>query len=158
MGAALLVSLSIIAAALVWGPARPFESRLSTAAVAAAIVAGWLAAGIANVARLRFFSPAVIDAGHAPDDPTAQARAILQNTLEQVVLAIPVYVGLAVTFDRSMAAIAAMTGLFSAGRALFWAGYADGAAGRAFGFALTYYPSVAGLLLIFATLLRNALA
>jgi hypothetical protein len=158
MGAALLVSLSIIAAALVWGPARPFESRLTTAMIAAAVVVGWLAASIANVARLRFLSPAAIDAGNAPDDATAQPRAILQNTLEQVVLAIPVYVGLAVTFDRSALVIAAMTGLFSAGRALFWAGYADGAAGRAFGFALTFYPSVAGLLLIFTTLLRNALA
>lgn len=157
MGAALLVSLAIIAAALVWGSAQPVESRLATAVIAAAIVAGWLAAGIANVARLRFFSPAAIDAGTATDDVTAQARAILQNTLEQVVLAIPVYVGLAVTFDRSVLAIAAMTGLFSAGRALFWAGYADGAAGRAFGFALTFYPSVAGLLLIFGTLLGNAL-
>jgi uncharacterized membrane protein YecN with MAPEG domain len=157
MGAALLVSLAIIAAALVWGSAQPFESRLATAVIAATVAAGWLAAGIANVARLRFLSPAAIDVGNTPDDATAQARAILQNTLEQVVLAIPVYVGLAVVFDRSMVAIAAMTGLFSAGRALFWAGYADGAAGRAFGFALTFYPSVVGLLLIFGTLLRNAL-
>jgi hypothetical protein len=157
MGAALLVSLAILAAALVWGPERPFESRFTTAIIAAAIVAGWLAAGIASVARLRFLSPAAIDAGNTRDDTTAEARAILQNTLEQVVLAIPVYIGLAVTFDRSMVAIAATTGLFSAGRALFWAGYAEGAAGRAFGFALTFYPSVAGLLLIFGALLQDAL-
>lgn len=158
MAAAISVSLAAIAAALIWGPPRPIEARLTTAVIAAVIMAGWLAAGIANVARLRFFSPTAIDAGsNALDEATAQGRAVLQNSLEQVVLALPVYVGLAVMLDRSMVLIAVMTGLFSAGRALFWAGYADGAAARAFGFALTFYPSVAGLLIILATLLRNAL-
>jgi hypothetical protein len=157
MGAALLISLAMMAAALVWGPARPIEARLTTAVIAATLAAGWLAVGIAHVARLRFFSPAAIDGDNAADDAVARGRAILQNTLEQAVLAAAIYVGLAVVFDRSMLVIAAMTGLFSAGRALFWAGYADGAAGRAFGFGLTFYPGVAGLLLILGTLLRNAL-
>lgn len=158
MAAALAISLAVIAAALIWGPARPIESRLATAAIAAVVLVGWLTAGIAHVARLRFFSPAAIDAGSTADDATARGRAILQNNLEQIVLAIPVYVGLAVTLDRATVLIAAMTGLFSAGRALFWTGYADGAASRAFGFALTFYPSVTGLLLILATTIGRALA
>lgn len=156
--AGLAISLTVIAAALFWGSARPIDARLTTAGIAAVVLAGWLAAGIANVARLRFFSPAAIDAGSTSDEMTARGRAILQNSLEQIVLAIPVYVGLAMTLDRSLILIAAMTGLFSAGRALFWAGYAEGAAGRAFGFALTFYPSVAGLLLILATTIGRALA
>jgi hypothetical protein len=49
-------------------------------------------------------------------------------------------------FVRSNAVIAALVCLFAAGRLLFWAGYRRGAKGRAFGFALTFYPSALALL------------
>jgi uncharacterized membrane protein YecN with MAPEG domain len=38
--------------------------------------------------------------------------------------------------------------VFFVGRILFWRGYARGAPARALGFALTFYPSVAMILLI----------
>jgi len=46
------------------------------------------------------------------------------------------------------AVIPAAAILFFIGRVLFWRGYARGAPGRALGFALTFYPTVAMLLLI----------
>jgi uncharacterized membrane protein YecN with MAPEG domain len=50
------------------------------------------------------------------------------------------------TFVRAVAVIDALVILFAVGRLLFWIGYRRGAAGRAFGFALTFYPSVLALL------------
>lgn len=155
MAAAALVSVAGIAAALVLGSPQAVESRLVAASTGAAILVAWLAAAIANVARLRFFSPDAIDAGSAgrvdSGEAVLRAGAILQNTLEQVVLAIPAYIGLALLLNRSTAVIATCAGLFCAGRMLFWAGYGRGAVGRATGFALTFYPSVAALLIVLGT-------
>ena len=41
-----------------------------------------------------------------------------------------------------MVVLPGLVGLFCVGRASFWLGYRHGAAARAFGFALTFYPSV----------------
>jgi hypothetical protein len=51
--------------------------------------------------------------------------------------------------------IPALAGLFSVGRMLFWANYARGAAARAFGFALTFYASVAALLIVLLALVAR---
>ncbi|RHW17670.1 MAPEG family protein [Sphingomonas gilva] len=161
MAAALAVSVVVLLAALNWGQAQPIETRLVAAATAMAVLAAWLGAAIARVAWLRFHTPSAIDAGGA-DDPTDAAlqrgQAILQNTLEQAALAALVLIGLAVALDRSALAIAALAGLFSIGRTLFWAGYAGGAAARAFGFALTFYPSMLALLALLLTLSHRALS
>ncbi|WP_420225353.1 MAPEG family protein [Pigmentiphaga litoralis] len=70
-------------------------------------------------------------------------QAILQNTLEQVVLAIPTYLIWAVTLPREwQAAVPAAAILFVVGRILFWRGYSGGAPSRALGFALTFYPTL----------------
>ena len=55
------------------------------------------------------------------------------------------------------AAVPAAAILFFVGRVLFWRGYAHGASARALGFALTFYPSVAMLLLVVGRLLRARL-
>ena len=112
------------------------------------LLALWLAANIAMLARHRFFEPADIDGGGLSDG-TATARilqSVLQNTLEQVVLALSVHLIWAATMpSRWQAAIPAAAMLFFVGRALFWRGYARGAPARALGFALTFYPAVAML-------------
>lgn len=111
----------------------------------------WLAANIAMLARHRFFTPADIDGGGLSDS-TSTARilqSILQNTLEQVVLALSVHLVWAATMPwRWQAAIPAAAMLFFLGRALFWRGYARGAPARALGFALTFYPTVAMLVML----------
>ena len=154
LGAFCTAILVLGVAAWADGRAAPlaFGARLQCALRADLLVIGWLAAAIANVARLRFFSARDIagsssganaDAG---SDAVRVAGAILQNTAEQVVLAIVTHLIVAATFDRANIAIVALARLFAIGRLLFWIGYRHGATGRAFGFALTFYPSVLALI------------
>ncbi len=156
MGMALCVTILVSATCLYRGAAAPttLVERLTITARADLFVIGWLAATIGHVARLRFFSAEDIagsGSGTATEE-VARAKAVLQNTLEQVVLAVPVHVGLALLVASSMPLIVAFAALFGIGRLLFWTGYAKGAESRAFGFALTFYPSLAGLgIAVFAT-------
>jgi len=149
MVAALGITILVSAICLHLGAAQTLPERLVAVAQADLFVLCWLAATIGNVARLRFFSPDDI-AGSGSANATAKVRhanAILQNTLEQVALAIPVHVALAMLVASSTALIVVLVTLFAIGRLLFWIGYANGARARAFGFALTFYPTVAGLLI-----------
>lgn len=104
-----------------------------------------LAISIARLAKHRFFTPADID-GSALTEGSDRARllqALLQNTLEQVALAVPVYVAWAMLAPAWMlGALAAASGLFLLARLLFYTRYRSGAAARSLGFALTFYPTV----------------
>ncbi len=129
------------------GPVLPVAERLQIALRADVFVVAWLAAAIGTVARLRFVSRDDIAGSSqgAGSRPVREAGAILQNTAEQVILAVPTHLALAAILARPTAMLAALAGLFCVGRALFWAGYGRGAGARALGFALTFYPSVAAL-------------
>lgn len=107
----------------------------------------WLAASIANVARLRFISSDDIAGSSSGQGSRAvrNASSMLQNTLEQAVLAAIAYAGIALSVDRPNIWLLSLAGTFSIGRALFWSGYSRGAEHRALGFALTFYPSLAAL-------------
>lgn len=121
----------------------------------------WLAANIAMLARHRFFTPADIDGGGlSVGTPTAKVlQSVLQNTLEQVVLALSAHLIWAATMPwRWQAAIPAAAMLFFLGRALFWRGYAHGAPARALGFALTFYPTIAMLVVALGHLAWGLLA
>ena len=103
---------------------------------------------VGAVGNHRFFSRDDIDAamGGAPSPRLRVMQAVLQNTLEQSVLAIGTYGLLSFFLPTRMAWLPMlMAGAFVAGRAAFAIGYRRGAAGRAFGFALTLYPTVIGL-------------
>ena len=110
-----------------------------------------LVINIALVANHRFFTPEDIDGGGLSAG-TARVRllqSMLQNTLEQTVLATAVHLIWASVMPADwQAAIPAAALLFAVGRVLFWRGYARGAPSRALGFGLTFYPSVAMLALI----------
>jgi hypothetical protein len=136
------------------------EHRLALWLAASVSASLWLLIGVALLARHRFFSPADIDGGGlAEGTPTAKLlQSLIQNTLEQVVLAMPAYgawLWLAPEGRRGLVIVCA--GLFGVGRLLFFLGYMYGAPARALGFTLTFYPTV-GLYLfllprLFATLL-----
>lgn len=146
-----------IAALLVAGwcdPGHALPDRLRALAVALVVPGLWSAAAIGNVARLRFYSTRSIDGGDA-DPAVAQGRAIAQNTLEQTVLAAIAYGALTLATDRSVLSVAVLALCFSIGRVGFWAGYRRGAAARAFGFALTFYPTVLALLAALVLALRG---
>ncbi|HEY0596402.1 MAPEG family protein [Sphingopyxis sp.] len=107
-----------------------------------------LAVAIGRVAGQRFRSAEDIGGSVSPSESAAvrRSRAILRNTLEQVVLAVPAHLALASVLppDR-MAILAALVALFVAGRIAFAIGYPYGAAGRAFGFGLTFFPTIGAL-------------
>lgn len=160
MAAAVCITVLVSTMCLYRGAATSttLAERLIVAARADVFVLFWLAATIGNVARLRFFSPDDI-AGSGSEAASAmvgRARAVLQNTLEQVVLAVLVHVALAVLVASSVPLIVALATLFAIGRLFFWTGYSGGAQARAFGFALTFYPSLAGLVIATFSVMRLA--
>ncbi|WP_246387433.1 MAPEG family protein [Gluconacetobacter sacchari] len=107
-----------------------------------------LLAAIARVATARFFSPQDIDGSGltAPTREVSIDRAVLQNTLEQVILAVGSYFSLIATRKENLDIIPALVFLFVVGRVLFWVGYSKGASHRACGFGLTFYPTVFSIL------------
>ncbi len=125
-------------------PTTDIAGRLALALRWDLLVIVWLLASIGNLARHRFFTPADIDGSGltAGTDAAHVKQAILQNTLEQTVLALAVHLAAAVLLPAGwLAVIPAAAVLFAIGRALFWRGYAGGAPARAAGFALTFYPT-----------------
>ena len=149
--AAALFSAVFLGAGYLWFPypLGPFDgagARLAVALKADVFVLLWLVAAIGRVANARFFSPGDIAGGGLAEAsaPLKVPLAILQNTLEQVVLAVGAHLALASLLEGAeMALIPLLAGLFCIGRAAFWLGYGGGAASRAFGFGTTFYPTVA---------------
>lgn len=154
MAGAAGVGIVALLAAFWFDPGHALADRLRALAITLTIVGLWSAAAIGNVARLRFFSSRSIDGGDA-DPAVAHGRAIAQNTLEQAVLAVIAYGALTLATDRSAFPVAVLALCFSVGRAGFWAGYRRGAAARAFGFALTFYPTVLALLAALVVAIRG---
>ena len=99
---------------------------------------------IGRMAGMRFQDAALIEgqdggAGSAAD----RAQRILRNTTEQALLVALAWPALAVQLAPTQAGLfPALAVTFLIGRAAFALGYAKGAAGRAFGFGLTFYPTV----------------
>lgn len=127
-------------------PGPGMTERLAFLAGWDLMVVFWLIVGIMRLARHRFFTPDDIDGGGLTTG-TARAKLLqseLQNTLEQAVLALAVHGAWVFAMPASwMAAVPVAAWMFFVGRALFMLGYERGAAARAFGFALTFYASVA---------------
>lgn len=99
---------------------------------------------IGRMANMRFLHAELIDgqdgsAGSAAD----LAQRVLRNTTEQCVLVALAWPALAIQLAPAQAGLfPALAVTFLIGRAAFMLGYAKGAAGRAFGFGLTFYPTV----------------
>lgn len=115
---------------------------------------------IMRVANHRFYTPEDID-GSGLTDGSAQVkvlRAVVQNTLEQAVLAVAAYVIWAAVMPYAwLRVISVASVLFVAGRLLFARGYARGAPGRATGFALTAYPTFGMLVTVAVALVLRLL-
>lgn len=145
MALAVVLTAIVLLAAYILSMGGIDTVRLS-APVASALAALALVYCIAAIAKKRFCRTDVID-GAAYDHPGSELavdKAVLQNTLEQTVLAIAAYNGLAaVAPSLAPVLLPALASLFLLGRVLFIFGYRKGAGGRGFGFALTFYPTVA---------------
>ncbi|HEU0134731.1 MAG TPA: MAPEG family protein [Allosphingosinicella sp.] len=145
---------TLTAAAFLWPdlppvPADP-QSRVAVWIACIACVATWLLVCVGRLAGHRFFTPDDIDGGGvAGNSPKAALlQALLQNTLEQTVLAIVAYAAwLWLAPPERLGLVIVFTAYFAVGRILFFLGYAHGAPARALGFTLTFYPNV-GLFLL----------
>ena len=132
--------------------------RLAYALKADILVIFWLLHSIGRLAGHRFFTPEDIDGSGltAGTDKAKVLQSVLQNTLEQSVLAITLHLIWAVVMPVTwMPGIPAAAILFFIGRMFFVRGYTGGAPARALGFSLTFYPSMLMLLIIIAMLVLN---
>ena len=140
-------------------PEEGLAASLSDALKWSVLPVASLAIHIALLARHRFFTPEDINGGGlSAGTPHARVlQATLQNTLEQAVLALSGYAIWAAAMPRAwQAAVPVAAILFGLGRILFLRGYAGGAPARAVGFALTFYPTLAMLIMIVVRLLMTA--
>lgn len=159
------VTLILIPAAIHFGPAvlGPIETLrdlLDVWAICSLPPVLWLLASIGSIAQYRFLHAEDIDgSGLTEGSPRVMIlRAVLQNTLEQAVLAVLVYAGFLLLAPPGWAGGVAMaTILFAIGRLLFRHGYMSGAPGRALGFGLTFYPTVLLVLILTGSLLVDVL-
>jgi len=158
-----LVAIALVAANLLRPAAllptgSSLEGRLAWGAAWLLLPALCLLIAIGRQAGHRFATPEDIDgSGLTAGSDTARInQAVIQNTLEQAVLAGLVYGAYAALLPRGwLAALPAAAVLFVVGRLLFATGYRRGAASRAAGFALTFYPTVAlALIVVVAAALR----
>lgn len=151
-GVSLLIPISAL-------PADDAGARLAWALQWSLLPVLTLIIAIARVGNFRFSSPEDIDgSGLTNASPQIQIlHAVLQNTLEQTVLAVVTYLIWAATMPHGwLRAIPVAAALFIFGRVLFARGYSKGAGGRAMGFGLTMYGT-AGMLAAVALVLSYRL-
>ena len=127
--------------------------RLAYALKCEVFAALCLLAGVGRIANRRFFNPDAIGGGA---DPSIEIDLrYLQNTLEQLVLAIVAHLALVLVVpDDSIRAVAILVMLFVIGRVTFWIGYHISGPARAFGFATTFYPTVGAYVYVIWQLVR----
>lgn len=125
-------------------PNLSIAARLSTAVQAALVPAIFLLVSVGRLAKHRFFTPEDID-GAGLSVGTGQAKllqGLLQNTLEQLGIAVIAYLAWAVVMPSTWLSVVLLASFaFGVGRILFFVGYRHGGPSRALGFTLTFYPS-----------------
>jgi MAPEG family len=156
LAVAVVVLMFAVAYILKWPNLSKYvatSSRLKLASLTALSPTAMLLICIARLAKHRFSTPQDIQ-GSALTEGTKRARllqSLLQNTLEQNVLVLPIYFASSLFFPVSLLPLVVVaTVLFAVGRLLFFIGYAKGAPSRAVGFGLTFYPSVTLFFLVIA--------
>ena len=120
-----------------------------------------LAFSIGRLAKHRFFNPDEIDGRglRTDSDRAIFLQSLLQNTLEQSVLAAFVYGTWTFVMPSAWLSVVPLAALsFALGRVLFFAGYRRGAVGRAVGFTMAFYPSVLMLICTVFVLTLSAVA
>jgi len=167
-GRQILVAIGMTVAAVVvffaWtGPLHPHVDIADDPATRLAFAAKWLLvpgfallAGIGLVSATRFFTVDAIDGTRMPENKSLEINLRYnQNTLEQSVLVAIAWPLLALWLPVSqLGLIPVLAVLFGFGRAAFFIGYLIAPWARAFGFALTFYPTVAAYIWLATLALR----
>lgn len=157
MGAAIAVAIIVVGISLNplrFAPDLPLAARMAVAVRSSSLLALCLAVAVGRLAKHRFFTPEDIDGGglHPGSSRAGLLQSLLQNTLEQSLLAFFVYTAWAAAMPSSWLSVVPLAASsFAVGRILFFAGYASGAPSRAVGFTMGFYPSVAMLACIVVT-------
>lgn len=150
MSAAMLTAIVIIVIAIVFDPLNyhlitQISGRLTVLGLSLILPSLFIIVSIGRLAKFRFFSPEDID-GSGLTSGTNEAlilQSLLQNTLEQLVIAFAVYTAWCLLMPSSWLSVVPLCSLlFAIGRVCFFKGYNHGAPARAFGFALTFYSTV----------------
>ena len=133
---------------LLWGAAT--FVILPVFALIPTIMTAFLAPGlvillmVARLAQRRFFDDDIIDG--APFKPGSGAeidQRVLNNTVEQLVLALCLWPAAAVLLAGAGPGVIAALGLnFALMRLVFWGGYRRSPPMRSFGFAASFYPTI----------------
>ena len=150
-------------AGVVWSVAvlvlAPVLLKLPVFGLIPIIMTAFLAPGIvmmAMVGRLalrRHFGDAAADGG-ALEGAAEIDRRVLQNTVEQLVLAMAIWPAAAVMLGAAGPGVMMGLGLsFAVTRAVYWWGYHRAPQLRAFGFAATFLPTVMVTVWALATVL-----
>ncbi len=160
LGRQILVAIGMTVAAIVvifaWtGPLHPHVDIADEPASRLAFAAKWLLvpgfallAGIGIVSGRRFFTAGAIDGTRTPESKSLEINLRYnQNTLEQTLLVVIAWPMLALWLPSGqLGLLPVLAVLFGFGRAAFFIGYLIAPWARAFGFALTFYPTVAAYL------------
>ena len=159
-----LTAVAIIAAGILTNPFAyssdlDLAARLTVAIKSCLLLAICLAISVGRLAKHRFVTPEDMD-GSSAMQSTQRAKvlqSLLQNTLEQSVLAALVYLAWSIVLPADWLSVVPMAAIgFLIGRLLFFAGYDKGAPSRAIGFALAFYPSLGMLLCVISLGLYGA--
>jgi len=120
-------------------PVFTLMPTIMTAFMAPGLVA---AAMVLRVAMRRFGDEAML-AGGALQGAAAVDQRVLQNTLEQLVIALCVWPAAAIMLGNAGPGVIAVLGLgFALMRLVFWLGYHHAPLLRVFGFAGSFWPTV----------------
>ena len=118
---------------------------MQIAAISSLVPILFLIISIARLAKHRFFSPEDIDGGGLSmgTERAKMLHALLQNTLEQAVISISLYIIWGLLMPTEWILVLPLAALcFGVGRLLFFTGYEKGAPARALGFTLCFYPTI----------------
>ena len=167
MAIGMAISLNIILVGAWYNPfsfsaSSSLTTRLATAIAWSVLPALFLVASVARLAKHRFFTPEDIDGGGGLSHDSKQAlllQTLLQNTLEQLLIAIVIYPAWAVMMPADWMSVVPLAAIsFAIGRVLFFSGYKSGAPSRSLGFALTFYPTALMLITIIGRVVWKNLA
>jgi len=103
---------------------------------------------IARLAQRRFFDDQIID-GQLPAQGSGADidQKVLRNTIEQLILAICIWMPVSYLLPSTgLGVVMCLSINFAVARIAFWIGYHVSPPLRAFGFAATFYPTIAALL------------